>query len=225
MSGAGRGFTLIELLVILAILGVAIAVVMPQIGNSASTQVSMAAKDALRLMRYARNMALQTQQPMVVTFSPGQIALSSAFDEGAVGAVAREETAQAESGEGAAKQSPGVTVEAGEIDAVGLTKHYDQVTFTFLGYDDSVTQGRSAEDGAPADFRRRVPGEEEAQLASAAGLSVRSAGEPFSITVRANGTTRPFSLRILPREDLERGEETGDKLSFDFLCAGTIGEQ
>ena len=43
--------------------------------------------------------------------------------------------------------------------------------------------------------------------------------------VRANGTTRPFSLRVLPREDLERGEETGDKISFDFLCAGTIGEE
>ncbi len=225
MYGVKRGFTLIELLVILAILGIAVAVVMPQIGNSASTQVSMAAKDVLRLMRYARNMALQTQQPMVVSFSPGQIALSSAFDEGAAEPSAREEPDDAGADEGPAKRSPGGAVVAGEIDAVGLTKHYDLVAFTFLGYDDSVTQGRSAEDGAPADFRRRVPGEEQEQLAGAARSSAQLAGEPFSVTVRANGTTRPFSLRILPREDVERGEETGDKVSFDFLCAGTIGEQ
>ena len=225
MYGVKRGFTLIELLVILAILGIAIAVVMPQIGNSASTQVPMAAKDALRLMRYARNMALQTQQPMVVTFSPGQIALSSAFDEGGGAPSVHEAPDEAASGGTSTKRSPGVTVEAGEIDAVGLTKHYDLVAFTFLGYDDSVTQGRSAEDGAPADFRRRVLGEEQAQRESLSLSSAQRAGEPFSVTVRANGTTRPFSIRILPREDVERGEETGDRVSFDFLCAGTIGEQ
>ena len=83
MHRVKRGFTLIELLVVLAILGIAVAVVVPQIGNSASTQVSMAAKDTLRLMRYARNMALQTQQPMEIVFSPGRIVLASAFDEGA----------------------------------------------------------------------------------------------------------------------------------------------
>lgn len=225
MYGVKRGFTLIELLVILAILGIAIAVVMPQIGNSASTQVSMAAKDALRLMRYARNMALQTQQPMVVTFSPGQIALSSAFDEASTAPSVHEAPDEAASSGTATKRSPGVTVEAGEIDSVGLTKHYDLVAFTFLGYDDSVTQGRSAEDGAPADFRRRVLGEEQAQREQLSLSSAQRAGEPFSVTVRANGTTRPFSIRILPREDVERGEETGDKVSFDFLCAGTIGEQ
>ncbi|MGN0887199.1 MAG: Tfp pilus assembly protein FimT/FimU [Candidatus Spyradenecus sp.] len=220
-----RGFTLIELLVVLAILGIAVAVVVPHIGNSASTQVSMAAKDTLRLMRYARNMALQTQQPMEIIFSPGQIVLSSAFDEGASASSTRGEPVEAEVNETSPKRSPGVTVEAGEIDAVGLTKHYDQVAFAFLGYDDSVTQGRSAEDGAPADFRRRVPGQESVQGTRAGLLGGPSAEETFSITVRANGTTRPFSLRVLSREDLERGEETGDKISFDFLCAGTIGEQ
>lgn len=214
-----RGFTLIELLVVLAILGIAVAVVVPHIGSATSTQVSLAAKDALRLMRYARNMALQTQQPMVVTFSPGQIALSSTLDEAV--AVPLGESGTDAASEGAGKRSPGVSVEAGEIDAVGLTKHYDQVAFIFLGYDDSVTQGRSAEDGAPADFRRRVLGEEE----ELSRLRAPAAEETFSVTVRANGTTRPFSVRVLPREEAERGEGVGDLVSFDFLCAGTIGEQ
>lgn len=214
-----RGFTLIELLVVLAILGIAVAVVVPHIGSATSTQVSLAAKDALRLMRYARNMALQTQQPMVVTFSPGQIALSSTLDEAV--AVPLGESGTDAASEGSGKRSPGVSGEAGEIDAVGLTKHYDQVAFIFLGYDDSVTQGRSAEDGAPADFRRRVLGEEE----ELSRLRAPAAEETFSVTVRANGTTRPFSVRVLPREEAERGEGVGDLVSFDFLCAGTIGEQ
>ena len=225
MHRVKRGFTLIELLVVLAILGIAVAVVVPQIGNSASTQVSMAAKDTLRLMRYARNMALQTQQPMEIVFSPGRIVLASAFDEGASESGGRGAPVEAEANETSLKRSPGVAVEAGEIDAVGLTKHYDQVAFTFLGYDDSVTQGRSAEDGAPADFRRRLPGQDQMQGLHVGHLSAPSAEETFTITVRANGTTRPFSLRVLPREDLERGDETGDKISFDFLCAGTIGEE
>ena len=64
------GFTLIELLIVLAILGALTFVVVPAMSISGSVQVSLAAKDTLRLMRYAHNMALQTQQPITLTFAP-----------------------------------------------------------------------------------------------------------------------------------------------------------
>ena len=64
-----NGFTLIELLIVLAIFSVTMAIIVPTFSMVSSAQVAMAAKDTLRLMRYARNMALQTQQPVTLEFS------------------------------------------------------------------------------------------------------------------------------------------------------------
>ena len=75
------GFTLIELLIVLGILGVMALAIIPSFANMGGLQVSIAAKDSLRLMRYARRVAIQTQQPVTVTFSPGQIRVSVLEDE------------------------------------------------------------------------------------------------------------------------------------------------
>lgn len=224
------GFTLIELLIVLAILGIAAAVVVPQMGSTERTQVSLAAKDVLRLMRYARNMALQTQQPIYVTFASGKIVLSVAYDSSSAVPEAErssvqnrdEQVATAEDGAGETQQrAKGSTVQAGDIDFIGLTKYYEVVDFAVLGYDDLVTQGREASGGAPADFRRRLS-EKDLTQAIVSPRVVKQEGESvgFTVTVRANGTTRPFSLRIYPQgaED----DAVGDCVSFDFLCAGTI---
>ena len=107
------GFTLIELLIVLGILGVMALAIIPSFANMGGLQVSIAAKDSLRLMRYARRVA---------------------------------------------------------------------------GQDDEEERKRES--------------------------------DTFTITVRANGTTRPFTMRVYERDS----DSKGDTLSFDFLCAGTIGD-
>ncbi|MBR4317479.1 MAG: hypothetical protein IKT85_01880, partial [Kiritimatiellae bacterium] len=74
------------MLIVMAILGVMMAIIVMSAGMVTATQVAMASKDTLRLMRYARNMALQTQQPVTLTFAPGTITLDTPFDREATAA-------------------------------------------------------------------------------------------------------------------------------------------
>lgn len=209
-----RGFTLIELLIVLAILSVTVAILVPTFSMVSSAQVSVAAKDTLRLMRYARNMALQTQQPVTLAFAPGSVRLSSPFDRGEPPAT---QTGEGESqGEGAAsarRKSPPNTLQAGGIDTIALEKAYELVAFEFLGYDDTV---RSGSRHRPADFTKRAAAAHPEET-----LAADSPRDVFSVTVRANGTVRPFSIRVYERDT----EKLGDTVSFDFLCSGTIGEK
>ncbi len=208
-----RGFTLLELLIVMAILGVMMAIVVPSMGALPSTQVSMAAKDSLRLMRYARNMAIQTQQPVVLTFANGSIAISSSYDKDVKPAAEGEATTSTKPIGTSAKEGQ-FAVNAGRIDTIGLEKKYDAVAFEFLGYNDTVSVYRASE--TPADIQRRTI----TSSTSLDGVMTRSTEEEsFSITVRANGTTRPFSIRVYEREN---DQSTGDTITFDFLCSGTI---
>lgn len=212
-----RGFTLIELLIVMAILGVMMAIIVISGGMVSATQLSMAAKDSLRLMRYARNMALQTQQPITLTFAPGVVTLDSPFDTASASSPPTGAETDGQS-EARSEEPPrtGSALKAGDIEAVGLVKYYENVGFEFLSFDDSIKMGR-ASNRERADFERRVAGETNAE----AGELKRQSQKTFSITVRANGTTRPFSLRIY---DLEASEAPGNVVTFDFLCTGKIGD-
>lgn len=216
-----KGFTLVELLIVLAILSVTMAIIVPSFQMVPSMQISMAAKDTLRLMRYARNMALQTQQPISLSFSPGKIVLTSEFDTESTAepSISPENTEDAT--EPSQKTGSGSALAAGDIDTVGLTKTYDLVDFQFLGYDDSIAFGREAATGSPADFNRRRP-KQDTDDDSISAFSTESESHPFTITVRANGTTRPFSIRVFEKDTDATG---GDLISFDFLCSGTIGDE
>lgn len=220
MLNLRRGFTLIELLIVMAILGVMMAIIVMSAGMVTATQVAMASKDTLRLMRYARNMALQTQQPVTLTFAPGTITLDTPFDRDATVAptTSLEDEADTKQPSASETSSPtkGSPLVAGDIEAVGLVKYYENVAFEFISFDDSITLGRTS-NKTPADFQRRVAGEADETV----GERTRQKAESFSVTIRANGTTRPFTLRVY---DQEASEDAGNQISFDFLCTGTIGE-
>ncbi|HIV09906.1 MAG TPA: prepilin-type N-terminal cleavage/methylation domain-containing protein [Candidatus Spyradenecus faecavium] len=201
------GFTLIELLIVLGILGVMALAVIPSFGGMGSLKVSLAAKDALRLMRYARKVAIQTQQPVTVAFSPGQIRVSVDGDEPA------EDGAEAEAAREPEDDKPkqrrdSDRLEETDPESFNLTRACEEVAFAFVQYDDSLA---SAEKGQ--DFRRRVAGQDDEDAR-------KQEGDSFTVTVRANGTTRPFTMRVYGRD----GDTPGDTLSFDFLCAGTIAD-
>ncbi|MBQ9694413.1 MAG: prepilin-type N-terminal cleavage/methylation domain-containing protein [Kiritimatiellae bacterium] len=214
-----QGFTLIELLIVMAILGVMMAIIVVSGGMVTATQVAMASKDTLRLARYARNMALQTQQPVTLSFAPGMITLDTPFDaETAPKSTSTEEPLSSDSDADVSTEKPkGNALHVGDIEAVGLVKYYENVAFKFVSFDDSIKMGRSA-DKSTADFQRRVAGEADETV----GETTRQQAEAFSITIRANGTTRPFTICVY---DQEGSEETGNTITFDFLCSGTISDK
>ncbi len=205
-----RGFTLVELLIVLAILSVTVAILIPSFAMVSSAQVSIAAKDTLRMMRYARNMALQTQQPITLTFAPGSIHISSPTEADRSEAATEEPNEEQTT---ASRQAPPNIVQTDGVDTVALTKHYDLVAFAFLGHDDSLNVRRS---DRPNDFTHRAAAMHQEEPRD----SEHTSDETFSITVRANGTVRPFSIRVYERDT----EKQGDLISFDFLCSGTIAE-
>ncbi len=211
-----RGFTLIELLIVLVIMAAVMTIVIPSYSAMASVQISHAAQDSLRILRYARNMALQTQTPITITFSPGQIRLEAVADtrpqltytvaeaEPETSSIVRSghRTAEVEEDESKPKATSAkdtAAVQGGTIEEIGITRRYDRVAFAFEGYDDTVGEALR---GHPAD-------------------NIDENAGTFSITVRTNGTVRPFTLRIYDRG----GDGTGgDLVRFDFLCSGTIDE-
>lgn len=222
-----RGFTLIELLIVMAILTVTMAIIVVSAGAVSATQLAMASKDSLRLMRYARNMALQTQQPITLTFEPGVITIASAFDSATATSTAdietytsldQDDTPSTSSSEDSEKASArkGSTLAAGDIEEVGLVKYYEGVAFEFIGFNDSIQVGRSV-NRDKKDFDRRVAGEADEEV----GDLKRKESDTFSVTVRANGTTRPFTIRIY---DSEAPDDEGNLITVDFLCTATIGD-
>ncbi len=206
------GFTLIELLIVLGILGVMALAIIPSFANMGGLQVSIAAKDSLRLMRYARRVAIQTQQPVTVTFSPGQIRVSVLEDEEQTEEELTDTQKDDDKGDQEtntkAPRKPSDRIEENEVDTFNITRACEKVAFAFEQYDDHLV---SADKGQ--DFRRRVAGQDDEE-------ERKRESDTFTITVRANGTTRPFTMRVYERDS----ESKGDTLSFDFLCAGTIGD-
>lgn len=206
------GFTLIELLIVLGILGVMALAIIPSFANMGGLQVSIAAKDSLRLMRYARRVAIQTQQPVTVTFSPGQIRVSVLEDEEQTEEELTDTQKDDDKGDQEtntkAPRKPSDRIEENEVDTFNITRACEKVAFAFEQYDDHLV---SADKGQ--DFRRRVAGQDDEE-------ERKRESDTFTITVRANGTTRPFTMRVYERDS----DSNGDTLSFDFLCAGTIGD-
>lgn len=64
------GFTLAELIVVVVILGIAAAMVLPQLGDTNKFQAMSAARELSGDLEYARDTAITSQSPVTVTFAP-----------------------------------------------------------------------------------------------------------------------------------------------------------
>jgi prepilin-type N-terminal cleavage/methylation domain-containing protein len=73
-QGGAGGFSLIELIIVILILAIAAAVVVPQIGSAAESQVTGAARLVASDLEAARSLAVTTQQPHSLVFNPARTA-------------------------------------------------------------------------------------------------------------------------------------------------------
>jgi prepilin-type N-terminal cleavage/methylation domain-containing protein len=76
LARGSRAFTLVEILVVIIILGIASAVIIPQIGSRDDLKASAAARVVMADLVYAQNRAISQQRPQYVSFSAQQYLLS-----------------------------------------------------------------------------------------------------------------------------------------------------
>lgn len=68
--GAGRGYTLIEVLIVVVVLGIAGAIVVPQMLSAGQLGVQAAVRMVIADIHYAQNDAVAQQAPRCVEFDP-----------------------------------------------------------------------------------------------------------------------------------------------------------
>lgn len=69
-SNHRSAFTLVEILVVVVILGIAAALVIPQIGDRSGLRAAAGARVIMADLMYAQNRAITTQRPHYVKFDP-----------------------------------------------------------------------------------------------------------------------------------------------------------
>ena len=200
-----RGFTLVELLIVIVI----IAVIMTMIGPSFTAgsdvaRVKTASRGVMQMSRYARTMALLHQTPLELVFtSDGKLSVSPGGGGGesvvsakafAVtnAAVAAEERGEAEaaSAEAAAEKEAKVSGGGGGGGAayvmadLAIEKTFEQVTFVFEGYTDSLDDGRSG--------KAETVSSAQEEPSDANGETV----QVFRVHYKSNGTCRPYKVKI-----------------------------
>ncbi len=196
-SSRRTGFTLLELLLVIVMLGIAAAVLVPQLNVGAErTRLVTAARSVVLASRYARTMALlhQAETEMVLNPTSGLVvvrARTSGYKGDLVHALAAEESARAEEQAFADNEDEARTDdEADDVrtnlvaevatahsfaDEINQSFANRGISFAFMGYADMVDN-----DGTAA--------------AAAADNA------PIVLVFRSNGTCRPFTVRALTED-------------------------
>lgn len=78
-----RGFTLVEILVVVMILGIASAIIIPQLGTRDDLKAAAGARLILADLAYAQNRAVTTQQKHYIQFTGQQYTIFSRPDDSA----------------------------------------------------------------------------------------------------------------------------------------------
>ncbi len=213
----GSGFTLLELLMVIVILGVAAAVLVPQLNVGAErTRLVTAARSIVQASRFARTMALlhQAETELVLNPATGEVSVRAhtrGYKADLLSTMAEEATMAAEEASGLdyddaeTGENAGSEVKTNLVAEVATAQSFadeinqsfanKDITFAFVGYTDTVDNDGPA---VPKDT-----GDDKA---------------PIVLVFKSNGTCRPFRVRALT--------EDGDYLevSVDVIGKAKIEE-
>lgn len=200
-----RAFTLLELLVVITILGIMAAVIAPNIAAGLQgTKVSIAARNCVQAVRYARTMALLHQTETEVFFDESGTAevraKVSSYVANAFADIREAAEAEADFGVDESERDDGLgTNQVAEVvaaksfaDEINSKFVSDNVGFSFLGYTDSIDKISSGDDETNS----------------------------FAVVFRSNGTCRPFRLRVTSKDN----DDDFMTVSVDMLGVGKIEE-
>lgn len=214
------GFTLLELLMVIIILGIAAAVLVPQLSGSAQqTRLVTGARSIVQASRYARTMALLHQSELELVLSPGKVEINaksvnnptqsdplgdiSPFDPSSGGTSAT--LSVTDGSNDPANETSGVNtnVAADVATAMSFADEVHQeflspgVFFRFLGYTDAVDN-----DDALTSKLAAAPAQEGT----------------FSVSFKSNGTCRPFKIQaLMTDEDGIPDEENSYTVAVDVI--------
>jgi len=218
------GFTLVELLIVIVIIGVMAMVVGPTFTTGSDiARVKTAARGLTQMSRYARTMALLHQTPVDLVFTSGGSlsvapgaggggeSLVSAQAFGVTNAAAAAEAKAAAEQEAEAAKAAAESGQGGGASYVmadlAVEKTYEQVSFVFEGYTDTVEKDRKSRRSSYSRLEAPEDPEEDVQ-------TVR-------VRYRSNGTCRPFRVRV----EAAGTESHAMTVVVDLLGAAKIEEE
>ena len=193
-----RGFTLVELLIVIVIIGVMVTMIGPTFtAGSDSARVKTASRGVMQLSRYARTMALLHQTPLELVFtSDGKVSVSASGGAGvglvsarafavtnAAIAAAEQDAADSERAEAAAATGGGGA--AYVMADLAIEQKFEQVTFIFEGYTDTLGDGRAERDEPSEPSQEAEPSDAKAEPV-----------QTFRVHYKSNGTCRPYKIKI-----------------------------
>jgi len=210
-----KAFTLVELLLVVAIIGIMAFVVGPSVFTSTDLmRLKTASRGVVQLSRYSKTMALLHQQPVDLVFSSdGRISVKGVETGGdslvSAGSFTRTNLVDKAEAESEEIEAPAI-VENSEQGGSGgegyvmadleLEREYEQVSFRFEGYTDTM-------DGMP---ELDATSTDDSFSEDEEGQEIKS----FTIRYKSNGTCRPHRIRIVAG---------GDEMEYRIVSVNMLG--